>query len=423
MTDTFRQQLQARFGESFLARWLHRISGAAEALERLAESNERVRAILEAALDGIIMIDERGSIVSINPATERIFGWTEAELLGRSVNMLMADNLARDHDAHLARYSETGRRHIIGSRREVDGKRRDGSIFPLELSVAEVKLPRAGHRRFFIGTVRDLTEQKKLAHRLQQAQKLEAVGQLTGGIAHDCNNYLLVILGNLDAIRECLDRNQTPPAECLDLIEGAAVSGSDLFRSLTGFSRDQPLSPTLFPVEEMIRQSLPLIRFAGGETVTVTLDLAPDESHVLLDRTQMETTLLNLVINARDAMPKGGSIKISTEMLSAPEINGAPENAEIDSVQGGEVPALSPAHSPAYSYVAVSVSDNGAGIPPEFVDRVFEPFFTTKEACQGTGLGLSMVYGFIKQSGGHVDIRNNAPGTTIRLLLPRRMPS
>ena len=398
MIQTFRTFLRLLFSRLLPSRPAHWLSGEELALNQLAESNERVRAILETAIDGIVMIDAKGVVVSINPATERIFGWTEAEIIGRSVNILMADHHARDHDMHLARYAKTGQRHIIGTRREVNGKRRDGSIFPLELSVAELRLSGAGLTQFFIGTLRDLTEQKSLTQRLQQAQKLEAVGQLTGGIAHDFNNYLQVILGNLDEIREYAERQEPPPTECLDLIESASVSGSELVRCLSTFSRNQPLAPTLFSVEELIRQSLPLVRHAIGETISASLDLSPVENNVFLDRTQMETTLLNLAINARDAMPKGGLLKISTRLLNP---------AEIPAV------SLSP------SYVAITIADNGTGIPPELVDRVFEPFFTTKHAGEGSGLGLSMVYGFVKQSGGQVEILDNQPGASIRLLLPQ----
>jgi nitrogen-specific signal transduction histidine kinase/ActR/RegA family two-component response regulator len=249
--------------------------------------------------------------------------------------------------------------------------------------------------------VRDITEQKLLAQQLQQSQKMEAVGQLTGGLAHDFNNLLMVMIGNLDIMNEVqLDSEQ---AGLLNSVLEAAIRGSELTRRLLAFSRRQPLKPSLTDVNKQLESTATLLRRTLGENIRLELKMAPDSLAVSVDQAQFESAVVNISINSRDAMPDGGTITIETSTVQVGE-----DNAEMYSgVAAGE-------------YVAVGITDTGSGIPPELVSRVFEPFFTTKEKGKGTGLGLSMVYGFIKQSGGGLSIDSKVgKGTTIRLLLPR----
>jgi PAS domain S-box-containing protein len=243
--------------------------------------------------------------------------------------------------------------------------------------------------------------------RLHQAQKMEAVGQLTGGIAHDFNNILQVILGSLEIVTITLKRGalDEPGSERRALIERvtataqrAALSAKQLVQRLLAFSRQQPLAPTVLDVNVLVGDMTEIIGRALGETIDLETALAPDLRAVYADRNQLESVLLNLVVNARDAMPQGGRLRIET--ANEDLTSGCPDD-------------LAPG-----CYVALSVSDTGCGIAREHLDRVFEPFYTTKDAGKGSGLGLSMVYGFVKQSGGHIQIRSEiGAGTLVKIYL------
>jgi PAS domain S-box-containing protein len=241
--------------------------------------------------------------------------------------------------------------------------------------------------------------------RLHQAQKMEAVGQLTGGIAHDFNNLLQVIMGNLEIVRMQLARDPLPPprgeflTRAIETAQRASRTAKQTVHRLLAFSRLQPLAPGELNINTLVEELADMVRRVLGENIEVDTALSPGLWPTFADRNQLESMLLNLVVNARDAMPQGGRLSIETSNAFArPDIAGAPE---------GE-------------YVCVVVRDTGHGIAPEHLSRVFEPFFTTKEAGKGSGLGLSMVYGFVKQSGGHVRIDSDVGrGTTVRILLPR----
>ena len=252
-----------------------------------------------------------------------------------------------------------------------------------------------------IGAVVDITQRKMTEQQLRQSQKMDAVGALTGGIAHDFNNMLGVIIGNLDMLIEALGPGH-PASEQASLSIAAAERSAELVRRLLAFSRKQPLQPTLIDVNEVVKGMEPLLRRAIGETIAIDLSPDLDVGAIEVDRNQLENALLNLSINARDAMPKGGRIGISTRM------------AVVDHDTAPMYPELAPG-----DYVALSLTDTGKGIPPDILQRVFEPFFTTKGEGKGTGLGLSMVYGFTRQSGGTAKIYSEpGHGTTVRLYFP-----
>jgi signal transduction histidine kinase/ActR/RegA family two-component response regulator len=246
--------------------------------------------------------------------------------------------------------------------------------------------------------------------RLVQAQKMEAVGQLTGGMAHDFNNLLTVILGNLDMVRRRLEgeaRDAPDRAEKLlrpvEMAMQGARNAAQLTHRLLAFSRRQPLEPRAFEVNKLVEGMSEMIGRMLGETIEVKQVLAPDAGPIFADANQLESALLNLVVNARDAMHDGGRLTIETANIRFEE----PETAAAEDIAAGD-------------YVMLGVSDTGAGIAPEFLDKVFEPFFTTKETGKGSGLGLSMVYGFVKQSGGHVRVYSEVGlGTTVKIYLPR----
>ncbi len=334
-----------------------------------------------------------------NRACERLFGYTAADALGRNVKMLMPPEIAAEHDAYLDNYERTGVRKIIGISREVTGQRRDGSTFPMHLAVGETS---HNGEPVYVGIIRDLTERNRTEEQLRQAQKMEAVGQLTGGIAHDFNNILMVIMANTDALLE-LTRLPRGVRGRLDQIGRATQRASDLTRQLLAFSRKQPLRPQPTDLNGLVEGTSRLLRRTLGANIDIRFRRAPELWSTSVDRAQLESALVNLCLNARDAMPGGGRLTIETDnvVLDDAYVAGHP-----DAVPG--------------SYVLLSVADQGTGIPPGVLARVFEPFFTTKEVGKGTGLGLSMVYGFVRQSNGHIAIDSTpGEGTTVRLYLPR----
>ncbi|MDP7604157.1 MAG: PAS domain S-box protein, partial [Alphaproteobacteria bacterium] len=347
----------------------------------------------------VITIDAQGIVQSFSASAERIFGYAAAEVLGGSVNRLMPAAEARRHDGYLAFYRETGEARIIGVGREVVGRRKDGSEFPLDLAVGEV---RSGLDHHFVGTIRDLSERKEREAQLRQSQRMEALGQLTGGIAHDFNNLLAVIRINLDLVRD-LVAGQDDAEPLIANARKAAASSAELTERLTAFSRRQALNPLPIDLNLLVDGMDGLLRRSLGETIAVETVLAPDLWATLVDPVQLETVLLNLAINARDAMTEGGRLLIETA------------NSDFQPLEAGWDAEIEPG-----DYVMLAVSDNGTGMAPEVRQRSIEPFFTTKDVGQGTGLGLSMVYGFVRQSGGQIWLNSEeGRGTTIKIYLPR----
>jgi len=269
-------------------------------------------------------------------------------------------------------------------------------------ALAERVLERTGdlHRSTEALTAQ-IAERERAEKRLRQSQKMEEIGNLTGGMAHDFNNVLGVIIGNLDLL---LERNTDEETKRLvNAAINAATRGADLTRSLLAFARRQPLKPQTTEVKQLIGNTAKLLERTLGEHITVTLDVAPDTWPVVVDPAQLESSLVNLATNARDAMPNGGQLRITT----ANHYLDADYTAQHSEVVEGE-------------YAMIEVSDSGTGIPQDMLGHIFEPFFTTKAEGKGTGLGLSMVFGFMKQSGGHINVYSEeGVGTTFRLYLPR----
>lgn len=356
-----------------------------------------LRSILDTVPEAMVVIDDAGTISSFSAAAERLFGYDAAEVIGQNVRILMPQPDRDAHDGYISRYLTTGERRIIGYGRVVTGQKKDGSLFPMELAIGEA---RADGRRIFTGFIRDLTSRHKIEEELRQAHKMEAVGQLTGGIAHDFNNLLTVISGNL----EMIERRLSDPKLKLLLREaqGAADDGAKLTGQLLAFGRRQPLNPKLADIGQLVSHFSDLLRRALGETIELRTIVSGSPGFALVDASQLQNALLNLALNARDAMPRGGrlTVEISPAKLDADYANMYPE------VRTG-------------SYVLISVTDTGSGMSAEVRQHAFEPFFTTKGVGAGTGLGLSMVYGFTKQSGGHVQLYSEVgQGTSVRLFLP-----
>jgi signal transduction histidine kinase/ActR/RegA family two-component response regulator len=302
------------------------------------------------------------------------------------------------HDGYIARFLRSGEARIIGLGREVVGRRKDGSTFPMDLSVGEVP---DGSVRHFVGSIRDLTERKAMERQLLHSSKLEAMGQLTGGVAHDFNNLLAVLMMDLE-ILEDLTRDQENCRELVREARDIAQSAADLTRRLLAFARRQPLQPTTVDLTGLIADTTGLLRRTLGETVEVDTFAPSDMWPVRVDRGQLEASILNLALNARDAMPNGGRLTITASNVAhAERMTSAPDLAPGD-------------------FVRIDVADTGVGMTDEVLARAFEPFFTTKTSSGGTGLGLATVYGFARQSGGHVEIESRVGrGTTVRLYLPR----
>jgi PAS domain S-box-containing protein len=358
----------------------------------------RLRAVVETAVDGVILIDGNGVVLTFNPACERLFGYAALDIVGQKVNLLMPDPIDGGHDQYLTNYHRTGEAKIIGIGREVLGRRRDGSTFPMELSVGEAKQEGGS---IFVGIIRDITERKRTEEQLVQAQKMEMVGQLSGGIAHDFNNLLTVIIGNADLLGEKLKARPDLRQYCRAILS-AGERGSELTRRLLAFSRRQELQPSVIDCNRLVESMQILLHRTLRENIEIGTVLDPKLVRAYADPAQLESAVLNLALNAQDAMPGGGSLSIATS------------NALLDERYREQNPEVPPG-----VYVHISVTDNGHGMPADVLKRVFEPFFTTKDVGKGSGLGLSMVYGFIKQSGGHVAIYSEPSlGTTVKLYLP-----
>lgn len=484
-----------------------------------------LNAILDTAAAGILAIDAHGSIRNVNPAALRLFGYTRDELLGKNVSTLMGGGDRARHDDHIARYLATGESRIMGVGREVTGIRKDGTPFPLHLSIGQYSIggetyftgvlidltrqklaedslarqqahfravfdclpdplvvtddarivqnvnpaftrvfgytseslagstpepifasteewqrhdcaasepcphrPEVGHhfatfrrpdgelfpgsvarseirtpdgrRLGYLELIRDISWERRREAQLMQAQRMEAIGQLTGGIAHDFNNILTVVLGNVELIEMRTEGDDDLAGLAREAREAAEI-GARLTDRLLTFGRRQLLETQRINLNEFVLGLMEIIRRTIGEDIDVSTALASDLSLTEADPGQVENAVLNLVINARDAMPKGGRLVIETR------------NVVLDRLLEG-APELTPG-----AYVALTVSDTGCGMPPEIKARAFEPFFTTKDKGKGSGLGLATIYGFAKQSGGHATIASaSGRGTTVELFLP-----
>jgi PAS domain S-box-containing protein len=361
--------------------------------EKQQATNAINQRIFDTSLDLILVVDRRGTVIRVSPSVQTIIGYDPAELIGRSARDLLypPDLDSTREEMRLARRGREMRNF------ECRYVHRDGHVVPLSWMGV---WPEAEQQHFFIG--RDISDREAIEQRLRQAQRMDAVGQLTGGMAHDFNNMLGIVIGNLDLLRLGGGLNPEQSELVGDALE-AALYGADLTRRLLAFARRQPLQPQRVDINGLVSNTIRLLARTLGEHIPIRIDLAPEPWPVLVDPAQLEASLVNLATNARDAMPHGGRLTIATA------------NRVLDADYAAAHVDLDPG-----DYVMIEVCDTGAGIPPDIMARVFEPFFTTKEPGKGTGLGLSMVFGFAKQSGGHINVYSELnQGTTFRLYLPR----
>lgn len=502
--------------------------GVIHDLSKYRRSEALLRKMVETAIDGMILIDARGSVKLFNPACEALFGYAPEEVLGRNVSMLMPEPDRSAHDGYIRHHLATGEERIIGAGREVMGRRKNGTMFPFSLAVGRFEedgVPmfvgvihdltqyrrsqqqqRESEARFrllvdsitdyaiflmdadgivltwntgaqnltghtpeeaigrsrdqfyvddaresdrphealriaaekgryvneewrvrkdgskfwasvvisalrdsdgelhgFVNITRDMTERRQaeeLRDQLRQAQKMEALGQLTGGIAHDFNNLLAVIVGNLELLGDRVSDSEG--ARLIDQAMRNAERGAELTRRLLAFGRQQQLRPDRFDVNDLIHGMFDMLRRTLGAGVSIQPALELDVYMVEADPNQLENAILNIALNARDAMGGNGTLVVRTTVAHLSEPRVMPTRV-----------------APIGTYVMIGLRDTGSGMPPDVVARVFEPFFTTKQVGKGSGLGLSMVYGFITQSNGFIEIDSiPGAGTEFRLYLP-----
>ncbi|WP_409522487.1 PAS domain S-box protein [Nitrincola sp. MINF-07-Sa-05] len=373
-------------------------------LER--ERQEQLR-LVEAALsrqNDIVIITEADTldepngprIVYVNDAFEGLTGYAKSEAIGLTPRILQGPETDRQQldRIHIALQNKES------IRCEVLNYHKSGESYWLELDITPL-FDDTGHCSHFVAVERDITQRKAMEQQLRESQKLEAVGHLTGGVAHDFNNLLTVILGNTEMLVELLD---DPDLRAMaEMTVSAAQRGAELTKRLLAFARRQPLDPKATDINQLVATMQALIRRTLPENIVLEFISDPDLGITEIDGNELDTALLNLVVNARDAMPRGGKLTIETA------------NRELDSEYAERYTEVAPGE-----YVMVCVSDTGTGMDPDTVRRAFEPFFTTKSVGKGSGLGLSMVFGFTKQSGGHLKIYSEpGEGTTVKLYFRR----
>jgi PAS domain S-box-containing protein len=371
----------------------HDITESNRTQQALSQEIEERRRIFDSSNDLIFVTDSAGNFIQVSPSVSAILGYQPSDMVGRSaIEFIHPDDLE-----HTRREMRAGRRGQSKRNFETRYVNKEGKAVALNWTGNWSEPVR---RHFFIG--RDLTEKQAAEAQLRHAQKMDAVGQLTGGVAHDFNNILTVITGTIGILEEAV-ADQPQLAAIAKLIDEAAERGANLTKHLLAFARKQPLQPVEVDVNALVLEAAKLLHPTLGEHIEITPLLAEDAWSALADPNQLATAVLNLAINARDAMPNGGKLALETN------------NVYLDESYAGMHSEVTPGH-----YVMIAVSDTGTGIAAALLERVFEPFFTTKEVGRGTGLGLSMVFGFVKQSGGHIKIYSEeGHGTSVKIYLPR----
>jgi PAS domain S-box-containing protein len=366
----------------------------------LRRSELQFKELVSGVVDyAIYMLDTEGYIASWNAGAERIKGYSRSEAIGKHFSMFYT---REDQEKGVPRRALTTAATLGKYEAEAWRVRKDGNRFWASV-VIDAIYNESGVHIGFAKVTRDLTERRMIEEQLRQAQKMEAIGQLTGGVAHDFNNLLTVIVGNLETIWRSAPADDGKLRRAIDQVTRGAQRAVTLTQQLLAFSRRQPLNPKPTDINRLVAGMSDMVRRTIGENIAVETVLAGGLWRVEIDAHQLESALLNLAVNARDVMQDGGKLTIETA------------NAHLDDGYTDQYPELKPGQ-----YVVLCVTDTGTGMTPEVIARAFEPFYTTKPIGQGTGLGLSQVYGFVKQSGGHVRLYSEVGhGTTVKIYLPR----
>ena len=370
-----------------------------ESEKALRASEAAFRGLFESAPDAIVLVNEDGRITLVNAHAESIFGYARKELIGKPVEMLLPERFRERHIGHRTAFQANPTIRRMGVGIELFALRKDGVEIPVEVTLSPL---RTNEHTEILSIIRDVSERKQLELQLSQSQKMEAIGRLAGGVAHDFNNHLGVIIGYSELL---LDR--LPPGDPLrksaTMIREAGQRSASLTRQLLAFSRRQIFEPKVLDLNAVVSDIDSMLRPLIGEDVELVTLLDPSLGKLRADPAQVDQIIMNLAVNARDAMPHGGRLILQTS------------NADLDEAYASKHATVKPGH-----YVMLAVSDNGTGMDKQTQEQIFEPFFTTKEKGQGTGLGLSMVYGIVKQSGGYIWVYSElGQGTTFKIYLPR----
>jgi PAS domain S-box-containing protein len=365
----------------------------------LHHSEKLVMALLESASQAIFSVDRAGRIVLANPKAVEMFGYSRDELLGSPIEILLPEGKRQHHTQQRTDYVEHPRTRPMGIGMELAGRRKDGREFPVEVSLSYIETEEG---LFAIAFVNDISQRKQLEEQLLQARKMDAVGRLAGGVAHDFNNMLTVIEGYNRMILDDLSPID-PLRDWAEEIHRSAERAAALTQQLLAFSRRQIIQPRVMNVNTVVVHTEKMLRRLIGEDVDLNLQLATDTGNIKADPSHIEQAIVNLVVNGRDAMPFGGRMTIETC------------NVTLDEHYSRSHMGVQPG-----PFVMIAVTDTGQGMDAETKRRIFEPFFTTKAQGKGTGLGLATVYGTVKQVGGDIWVYSEpGKGTTIKMYFPR----
>jgi len=366
--------------------------------EALRESEERYRTLVETSPDAIALSDTRGNILMTNHLCLTLVGHKSLEeMIGKNLIDLVVPQDKTLLAAAVGRVLETGSLRDLG----LTMLRVDGVPFPVELSASAIQ-DTMGKVKAFVIVMRDITERKRLEEQFRQAQRMEVVGRLAGGVAHDFNNLLTVIQGNAQFAMEALPPGNAAREDIEEILK-ATDRAANLTRQLLAFSRHQVLQPQIVNPNALILEMDKMLRRLIGEDIELRTVPAPDLGYIQADPGQIEQILVNLAVNARDAMPNGGTLTVETANVALDEMY---KGSHLDVIPGG--------------FVMLAVSDTGIGMNEETKAHLFEPFFTTKDPSRGTGLGLATIYGIVKQHGGDLRVCSElGKGTVFRVYLPR----
>jgi len=385
---------------------IRNISVRKEAEEHLAQMEGRYRGLLEAAPDAMVVVNGAGEIVLLNLQAEKQFGYHRDELVGQPVKNIIPEGFAERLIADDLRSAADALAQQIGTGIELVGRRKDGTEFPIEIMLSPLE---SADGILVTAAIRNISVRKEAESQLLQAQKLESIGRLAGGIAHDFNNMLFVIHGYAELLTDDLastNRARLDPDSALlsvNAISQAAERAATLTAQLLAFSRQQVISPSVLDLNAAIDGLEPMVRQLIGENMRLVVKLDHDAGYIRSDAGQLDQILVNLVVNARDAMPDGGTVTIETENVLVDE----PYAIAHFDVRPGP-------------YVLLSVTDTGVGMDRVTREHIFEPFFTTKELGKGTGLGLATTYGIVRQAGGHIWVYSEPGiGSSFKLHFPR----
>ena len=362
---------------------------------KIAESETKYRTAFDTSPDAININRPDGRYVDINDGFTRLTGYTREDVVGKSSREIGIWTIPEDRETLIRGLKENGYVENL----ESAFRCKDGSLKTALMSARFIDMDDGPH---ILSITRDITSRLQLENQLRQSQKMETIGKLAGGVAHDFNNLLMVILGYVELVLRDLD-GAHPHHEPLEQVQQAACRATDITRQLLVFSRKQILQPVVLNLNDSVKHLQKMVGRLIGEDIEVLTSLAEDLDHAQADPGQVEQVLMNLVVNARDAMPRGGMLTIETA------------NVELDEGYARNHVGVAPGR-----YAMLAVTDTGCGMEKEIMDRIFDPFFTTKEFGKGTGLGLSTVYGIVNQSGGHIECDSKpGQGTTFRIYLPR----